>query len=341
MIGKCECTSNGAYRKPRFLSFPLSSPLQQPIPRLLKAEEASESYRSDSLSLQDTYFIIQLRIPCRLSEIHVRIGKTEADETWHLTTTNIRRFKFQRVTDLSHPTNVIHIDGNRFALTATDGSEGGIDIFDAKTTFCNLDGQWQLCKDGDSYEQRERGPHTYGPARQVAEAPFLIVIGEKGDSASRLQLDLALYLVNQHYIAYSTFAPIVMASELSEDTVIDGGYNLILIGNIHQNSWTKKVLDTRKGEVSFFPVDAEQLETGHARFSLGPSNFTNPSTAVLFTHPIFLNPRQSRASLALILAATDDTGMRNLFSLAAPTIPPMVRAPFANLIPDFIVAGTY
>ena len=43
--------------------------------------------------------------------------------------------------------------------------------------------------------------------------------------------------------------------------------------------------------------------------------------------------------LALLLAGTDAAGEATVVSFAAPTIPPMVRQPFSNTFPDFVVAG--
>jgi hypothetical protein len=50
-------------------------------------------------------------------------------------------------------------------------------------------------------------------------------------------------------------------------------------------------------------------------------------------------PPGSRARLALVLAATDADGVWGLLRLAEPAIPPMVRAPYSNLYPDFVVAA--
>ena len=41
----------------------------------------------------------------------------------------------------------------------------------------------------------------------------------------------------------------------------------------------------------------------------------------------------------LVLAANSARGLRNVARLAAPTIPPMTRAPFTNLAPDWLIAG--
>ena len=40
-----------------------------------------------------------------------------------------------------------------------------------------------------------------------------------------------------------------------------------------------------------------------------------------------------------MVAGTDDKGLRDALALGAPTIPPMVRAPYTNLQPDFMVTG--
>ncbi len=44
--------------------------------------------------------------------------------------------------------------------------------------------------------------------------------------------------------------------------------------------------------------------------------------------------------LALILSGTDAAGLREAaIAWAAPTIPPMTRAPFTNLVPDYLVSS--
>ena len=111
--------------------------------------------------------------------------------------------------------------------------------------FCWKDGvtEWRLCEDGEEYERHEKGPATYGPARPATEAPFFIVVGKGGSDTDDIHMELALYLANLHYTAYSTFAPIVLDIQLTEGMMAEGGYrNLILIGNAHQNAWTKKVM---------------------------------------------------------------------------------------------------
>lgn len=41
--------------------------------------------------------------------------------------------------------------------------------------------QWMLCDDTNTFQQKERGPDNYGPARQVFASPFLIVLPSTND----------------------------------------------------------------------------------------------------------------------------------------------------------------
>ncbi len=43
--------------------------------------------------------------------------------------------------------------------------------------------------------------------------------------------------------------------------------------------------------------------------------------------------------LGLLVAATSHAAFDALVELSQPTIPPMVRAPLTNIVPDFLVAG--
>ena len=231
------------------------------------------------------------------------------------------------------------MDGTVFSLDHADNNNHNI-LFDPQSNFCWQDDhrEWELCEDGEGYQRVERGPSTYGPARQVAEAPFLIVVGER--HARGVMMDLALYVANLHFIAFGTLTQVVLDSQLTEETLREGGYNnLILIGNTHQNEWTRRVLEekgTVKADILFMKKEGDE---GYSGFQLGPGNFSASGLGVLFTHPLLLG-QERRVGLALVLAGTDVEGMRTLFELATPTIPPMVRAPFSNLIPDFMVVGT-
>ncbi len=106
-------------------------------------------------------------------------------------------------------------------------------------------------------------------------------------------------------------------------------------------------------------------------FKLGMCNYSEPGIGLLTTYPIIYGahlpfhsfihsisdcsslfdvttrtPTESADSrpvvvrLALILSGTDAAGLREAaMAWAAPTIPPMTRAPFTNLVPDYLVSS--
>ena len=50
---------------------------------------------------------------------------------------------------------------------------------DCSVSLCKPDGStWELCQDTVFESEIARGPTNMGPARRVAEGPFLIVTGE-------------------------------------------------------------------------------------------------------------------------------------------------------------------
>ena len=62
-------------------------------------------------------------------------------------------------------------------------------------------------------------------------------------------------------------------------------------------------------------------------FHLGTCGFGARDTGALFLAP----SGESGSKLALVLMGGDSTGMRDIVSLATPTIPPMTRSPVRNL----------
>ena len=52
------------------------------------------------------------------------------------------------------------------------------------------------------------------------------------------------------------------------------------------------------------------------------------------------NERASKPRLLMVVAGTDDDGVAAAMKLAEPTIPPMMRAPFSNQLPDYVVVNS-
>ena len=77
-------------------------------------------------------------------------------------------------------------------------------------------------------------------------------------------------------------------------------------------------------------------------------HFHQPGTAVVYLAPWGGDPAGATPGgpvigsgdrLALVVAGVDARGLALAARLAAPTIPPMTRAPFTNLVPDWVRAG--
>ena len=299
--------------------------------------------------------ILQQIFPYRLSEVSVNIGS----QTINVLTSNVKRLRLNlkylmQGYTISHEENMSITFDYHFQLplaresidyckVLSDESETvDADIATDGTVEANFDG-WEVCRSSPQiYARLERAPTTYGPSRQVATSPFEIVVGGKSD---RLWTDIAreggLYIGNTHYTSTDT-----MVSIVKDDTYNFGNHsqikNLILIGGPEENEVTKRFLAyIQERALPHPPITFEEYMTkGQRPFRVGNCRFTDSGYGVLYTSPLWVgNATNGRNALVMIIAATDTSGLRNILRLAEPTIPPMMRAPFANQVPDYVVVG--
>jgi hypothetical protein len=244
------------------------------------------------------------------------------------------------------------------------------------THFCRAaEGVWEQCFSGAAeaveeeggewaFERAQRGPHNWGPMRAVAGAPFVIVVGTGGGEARAAALLAAAHAVAAHHAqgAHAT-APVARDTAVALDApcgaaslssgALPCGRNLILLGGPHENAVAGDLLARQGGPPLRFSAPG-----GGAAFSLGGRNFTGEGDALLAVLP-WWDPRpslggarpaapdayapflqsSSPARLALLVAAEGPAGIAAALALATPVIPPMVRPPFSNLAPDFMVLG--
>ncbi|XP_060070908.1 uncharacterized protein LOC132550832 [Ylistrum balloti] len=250
--------------------------------------------------------IIQQRTPLRLSKIE---GFTKNSEIW-LKTTNVQSFVIRepKIRKMDWKNKLLKIDdtvvdiddSNKFE---TDG-----------VLFCNKKGDWELC----GVDMDRRNSTTYGPARRVAEQPFVIVIDTESEYGTEIQ-SLAVYIANLFFQTSDTAAPIVKLSDISDKTI--GERNLIILS-----------LSTAILEVLELPPD---LTLTDSVIKLGDCKFMEPRSGLMT-----LAPHKSwKDGLVMLLSANSIEGLRDIVSLATPTIPPMTRSPFSNLLPDYVVTG--
>ncbi|KAJ1494144.1 hypothetical protein T484DRAFT_1878323 [Baffinella frigidus] len=88
-----------------------------------------------------------------------------------------------------------------------------------------------------------------------------------------------------------------------------------------------------------FPVKFEK----DGSFSIGRCSFGGPGVGLTFTFPLNDAPANATGNvggaIGMVVMGTDAAGLRDALSLGQPTIPPMVRAPYTNMQPDFVVTG--
>lgn len=250
--------------------------------------------------------IIQQRAPLRLSKIE---GYTK-NENFLLKTTNVASFviKEPKIRKMDWKNKLLKIDDTVLDIADTTKFEkDGVRV-------CYKKGVWALC-DGDT---DKRTAASYGPARRVAERPFFIVIDTDSEFGIEIQ-NLAVYIANLFFLTSDTAVPIVRLNDVSDKII--GENNLIIL------SLLPDML-----EVADLPPD---LKATDSTINLVDCKFLEPRSGLMTLAP----HKAITDGLVMFLLAHSIEGLRDVVSLATPTIPPMTRSPFSNLLPDYVVTG--
>ncbi|XP_070577207.1 uncharacterized protein [Ptychodera flava] len=287
------------------------------------AQTASERKGQYTLTLINPAFmeglhgvkVIQQTVPFRISRVEMDFSSDKVT----MVTTNVAKFTLYEpvLSPVDWMTKIVKVDGSEFSGKAIT------QIVTGSSYFCKLQGKWSVCQmeSPDFETHRQRGPANLGPARRVAENQFLIVTGThaSADIVATLQ-QLAVYIANLFFLTSDTIAPVFRDNDLTEDTASQ--YNLIVLGGPQENSWTKKILQNG------IPLTVDENGIG-----LGECLFSHHATGALLLAPHRGN------GLALLLLGNSIQGVEDVVRLASPTIPPMTRSPFSNLVPDYIITG--
>ncbi|XP_033736186.1 LOW QUALITY PROTEIN: uncharacterized secreted protein ARB_06907-like [Pecten maximus] len=250
--------------------------------------------------------IIQQRAPLRLSKIE---GFTKNDQIL-LKTTNIASFviKEPKIRKMDWKNKMLKVDDSVVSIGDTNKFEtDGVLV-------CNEKGDWALCDGGLG----ERKAVTYGPARRVAERPFVIVIDTNSEYGIEIQ-SLAVYISNLFFLTSDTAAPIVRLNDVTDKTI---GENNVIVLSLSSDTLV----------VAELPPD---ITAADSAIKLGDCKFTEPRSGLMTLAP----HKTWKDGLVMLLLANSIEGLRDIVSLATPTIPPMTRSPFSNLLPDYVVTG--
>ena len=205
-------------------------------------------------------------------------------------------------------------------------------------------GVWEVCGE-QSWGEAERRPTSAGPARQAMEAPFAVVAGSQwpgeeaaagagagttgdGMDAAAL-LELAVFIANLFVLTSDASPAVILDADAGDGAVaLDGPTNLLLVGGPRHNAVTARLAAhwRRVGHAALWSDDGSVL-------SIGGCEYDGASVGA-----VVLGPRPG-GGLALVLHGTDLRGLRDAVALGEPTIPPMARSPWTNLVPDFAVTG--
>ncbi|XP_062603242.1 uncharacterized protein LOC134265019 [Saccostrea cucullata] len=231
-------------------------------------------------------------------------------DLFDLETVNVARFSIQeppnRKTNFKQ--KVLKVDGNKIGLMKGKHS---------RVTLCQIKGNWKVC---DEKNLLGRNSSTYGPARRVAEQKFVIVIGTLGlpEISARLQ-SAAVYIANLFLLTSDTTVQIIKDIDVDPGTVEDS--NLIILGSEEENLLTISFLDE-------IPIKVKEQS-----FGLESCQFQEKRMGLLTLAP------HGKGRLALLILGNSAEGLMDVVSLATPTIPPMTRSPFSNLLPDYVITG--
>jgi hypothetical protein len=193
----------------------------------------------------------------------------------------------------------------------------------------------------------EKTLRSSGPLRHVYSRPFIIVYGTPQESQLRLSMrDLAVYIGNSNLAAHNTHVRVITDLDYrsSKYYLQDDPANIIFIGGPTLNKAVKNLCqykhnDDIEKQHCITPVKFslnENVEEGISilNFSIGPHTFTNFDQSLIFTMPLQTN---KTSAMGVCIHANTPEGFLDMSRLAWPVPPPMVRAPFANYIPDYMV----
>lgn len=278
--------------------------------------------------------VLQTEVPFRRAFVDVH-RHMEGVGTWELRTVNVRRFSFSPVDKIAE----VSVDGSVLSMKGL-----GKDLCRA-----NRQASWMSCPDVAEYERRERGPDTWGPARQVVLSPFAIVAYVEGDGEefATAVWDVARYVSHGHLMAVNSNAPVLRPEDVSDD--VRRTRNLIHIGGPAALQTALSAEARARWPVGIEPaacsessdtclaVDGKSKDNVSA-FAIGPCRFQSARHGIVFTAPRWEDGAGSngRAFIDLVVSGTDAIGLLDVSTYHHKHLS---RSPFANMVPDFFVSG--
>lgn len=254
--------------------------------------------------------IQQQVVPYQRSTVHVQTtgGKLI------FSTINVKQIKLDKA--LLHYVN-IEIDGQLLIQSSVSNDDFALIC---KQESLGIIQSWVYC----SNSHAERRPENYGPLRQVLESKFIIVYVDGDDR----QLRQAIYLANLFQVTGDGMVQITSDSTSYADFEQTEG-NAIFIGGLSRNKWA----------AHFIESESIAVKVNEDGIRIGPCHFHGEGLGIAALLPFKPVDSIAATRTGLILDGSDYNGILDVVMLGAPTIPPMVRQPFSNTLPDYIVTS--
>ncbi|KAJ3009455.1 UNVERIFIED_CONTAM: hypothetical protein HDU68_002701 [Siphonaria sp. JEL0065] len=249
--------------------------------------------------------ILQLEVPFRLAQIRVH----REGNHWVLNTINVRRFGFLK--DERAKIDTWEIDGMKFNEPPKVGP-----------SYLRKDDEteWKLVPDL-LWISEERYWSTYGPAVQILNHPFLIVV-----PSNPITISSETYHRNAQLIATSWYLYGRGGTQIIRDIDVRDGiaakYHLIVLGGPKDNLFTRR--REKEGGAEGNAKLVKFLESGG--FQIDTKKYEAPGTGMLF-----LAPSPTRTLMGMYITGIDELG----FKRAVWTIPFRTGL----MVPDYLVVG--
>jgi dienelactone hydrolase len=272
----------------------------------------------------------------------VRVSRTDCAGTkcrWKLDTWNVCRFRADALGGPSpgedtskggalHESREITVDGERMSLKGMPASV----LLQPEVSFCRAcelgRRDWRVCKDGQEYQRRQRGPGNYGPLRHTFRGLVIVVIGTQGGDHTGRGMpeacqEVALRIANSHF--YSAGTPLRLLNDTALTPELAAAHNLVLIGGPEHNSWSKRLT----AEMGLFQPNG---------FQVGPCRYGGRGIGVVSAVPHWDEAR-SLPRRAMVLAGTDPAGLRATVRSSFSMSQELTRPMLTNMHPDYLVYG--
>lgn len=195
---------------------------------------------------------------------------------------------------------------------------------------------------------KEKTRSTSGPVRMVYSRSLVLVYGtlDNRNTGNNIHgnplYDLAVYLSNVIALAHGTSVSVL--SDIEYITMGHAGNAIFIGGPMENGALVDRIRCPGNGCCAADGRLNFTTSSGTLSFSLCGRVFEAMDQILIATFPLVggpsspaSGPGKDEPALGVVVHSNSPEGYAQMTRLAWPVVPPMVRPPFANYIPDFMV----